>query len=76
VITLMGIGLGLMVGGQVVIEQVFAIPGIGRLLITSVFNQDYQVVQSTTLIIAFIVIVVNLIVDISYGWFDPRIRYE
>jgi len=65
-----------MVGGQVVIEQVFAIPGIGRLLITSVFNQDYQVVQSTTLIIAFIVIVVNLIVDISYGWFDPRIRYE
>jgi len=76
VITLMGIGLGLMVGGQVVIEQVFAIPGVGRLLITSVFNQDYQVVQSATLIIAFVVIVVNLVVDISYGWFDPRIRYE
>jgi len=75
VITLMGIGLGLMFGGQVFIEQVFAIPGVGRLLVGSVFAQDYQVVQSATLIIATIVILVNLIVDISYGWFDPRIRY-
>ena len=75
VITLMGIGLGLMFGGQVFIEQVFAIPGVGRLLVGSVFAQDYQVVQSATLVIATIVILVNLIVDISYGWFDPRIRY-
>src|SRR4030042_2116139 len=75
VITLMGIGLGLMLGGQVFIEQVFVIPGVGRLLISSVFAQDYQVVQSATLVIAFIVILANLIVDISYGWFDPRIRY-
>jgi len=75
VITVMGIGLGLMFGGQVFIEQVFAIPGVGRLLVSSVFAQDYQVVQSATLIIAAIVIFVNLIVDISYGWFDPRIRY-
>ena len=75
VITLMGIGLGLMLGGQVFIEQVFAIPGIGRLLVSSIFAQDYQVVQSATLVIAFIIILVNLLVDISYGWFDPRIRY-
>ena len=75
VITLMGIGLGLMFGGQVIIEQVFAIPGVGRLLVSSVFAQDYQVVQSATLVIATIVILVNLLVDISYGWFDPRIRY-
>jgi peptide/nickel transport system permease protein len=75
VITLMGIGLGLMFGGQVFIEQVFVIPGIGRLLVSSIFAQDYQVVQSATLIIATIVILVNLIVDISYGWLDPRIRY-
>ena len=75
VITLMGIGLGLMFGGQVFIEEVFAIPGIGRLLVGSIFAQDYQVVQSATLIIATIVIMVNLIVDISYGWLDPRIRY-
>jgi peptide/nickel transport system permease protein len=75
VITLMGIGVGLVFGGSVLVETVFAIPGIGRLLVTSVFAQDYQVVQSGTLVIAFIVILSNIIVDISYGWLDPRIRY-
>jgi peptide/nickel transport system permease protein len=75
VITLMGIGLGMVFGGSVLVETVFAIPGIGRLLVTSVFAQDYVVVQSGTLVIAFIVILSNLIVDISYGWLDPRIRY-
>jgi len=75
VITLMGIGLGIMIGGQVLVETVFAIPGVGRLLVNSVFAQDYQVVQSGTLIIAVIVVLMNLIVDISYGWFDPRIRF-
>ena len=75
VITLMGIGLGMVFGGSVLVETVFAIPGIGRLLVTSVFAQDYVVVQSGTLVIALIIILANLIVDISYGWFDPRIRY-
>jgi peptide/nickel transport system permease protein len=75
VITLMGIGLSLVFGGSVLVETVFAIPGIGRLLVTSVFAQDYVVVQSGTLVIAFIIILSNLIVDISYGWLDPRIRY-
>jgi peptide/nickel transport system permease protein len=75
VITLMGIGLGLLFGGQVFIEQVFGIPGVGRLLVGSVFAQDYQVVQSGVLVIAAVVIFVNLLVDISYGWLDPRIRY-
>jgi peptide/nickel transport system permease protein len=75
VITLMGIGLGLVFGGSVLVETVFAIPGIGRLLVTSVFAQDYIVVQSGTLVIAFIIILSNLLVDISYGWLDPRIRY-
>jgi peptide/nickel transport system permease protein len=74
-ITLMGIGLGIMIGGQVLVETVFAIPGVGRLLVNSVFAQDYQVVQSGTLIIAVVVVLMNLIVDISYGWFDPRIRF-
>lgn len=75
VITLMGIGLGITLGGQVFIEQVFNIPGVGRLMVSSVFAQDYQVVQSTTLVIAALIIFINLIVDISYGWLDPRIRY-
>ena len=76
VITLMGIGLGLVFGGAVLVENVFAIPGIGRLLVTSVFAEDYIVVQSGTMVIAAIIIFINLIVDISYGWFDPRIRYN
>ena len=75
VVTLLGLGVGLVFGGSVLIEQVFAIPGIGRLLVTSVFQQDYVVVQSGVLVISFIVIMSNLIVDISYGWLDPRIRY-
>jgi peptide/nickel transport system permease protein len=75
VVTLLGIGIGIIFGGSVLIEQVFAIPGIGRLLVTSVFQQDYVVVQSGVLVISFIVIMSNLIVDISYAWLDPRIRY-
>jgi peptide/nickel transport system permease protein len=75
VITLMGIGVGIIFGGSVLIETIFAIPGVGRLLVSSIFGQDYVVVQSITLVIAVVVLLVNLIVDISYGWFDPRIRY-
>jgi peptide/nickel transport system permease protein len=75
VVTLLGLGVGLVFGGSVLIEQVFAIPGIGRLLVTSVFQQDYVVVQSGVLVISFIVIMSNLLVDISYAWLDPRIRY-
>ena len=75
VITLMGIGLGLVFGGSVLVETVFAIPGVGRLLVTSVFAQDYVVVQSGTLVIATIIILSNLFVDVFYGWLDPRIRY-
>ncbi len=75
VITLMGITVSLIFGGSVLVETVFAIPGVGRLLVTSIFGQDYVVVQAITFVIAVIVLVVNLLVDVSYGWFDPRIRY-
>jgi peptide/nickel transport system permease protein len=75
VVTLVGLGVGLVFGGSVLVEQVFAIPGIGRLLVTSVFQQDYIVVQSGVLVISFIVVMSNLLVDISYVWIDPRIRY-
>jgi len=75
VITLLGIGIGMVFGGSVLVETVFAIPGIGRLLVQSVFAQDYVVVQSGTLVIATIIILSNLLVDIGYGWLDPRIRY-
>jgi ABC-type dipeptide/oligopeptide/nickel transport system permease component len=75
VITLLGIGLGMVFAGSVLIETIFAIPGVGRLLVTSIFAQDYVVIQSGTLVIATIIILVNLLVDISYGWLDPRIRF-
>ncbi len=75
VITLLGIGLGMVFAGSVLVETIFAIPGIGRLLVTSIFAQDYVVIQSGTLVIAMIIILSNLLVDISYGWLDPRIRF-
>ena len=75
VITLMGIGVGFIFAGSVLIETIFAIPGVGRLLVSSIFAQDYMVIQSGTLVIATIIVLSNLIVDISYGWLDPRIRY-
>jgi peptide/nickel transport system permease protein len=75
VITLLGIGIGMVFGGSVLVETVFAVPGIGRLLVTSVFAQDYVVVQSGTLVISAVIVLSNLLVDISYGWLDPRIRY-
>jgi len=75
VVTLLGIGIGIIFGGSVLVETVFAIPGVGRLLVTAVFQQDYVVVQSGVLVISSIVILSNLLVDISYGWLDPRIRY-
>ncbi|OGN95370.1 MAG: peptide ABC transporter [Chloroflexi bacterium RBG_13_51_18] len=75
VITLVGVGVGILFGGSVLVETIFAIPGVGRLLVSSIFGQDYVVVQAITLVIAVAILVVNLLVDISYGWFDPRIRY-
>jgi peptide/nickel transport system permease protein len=76
VITMMGTAIGLIFGGSVIVETVFAINGVGRLLTQSIFAYDYQVIQSGTLVIATIIVFTNLIVDISYGWFDPRIRYQ
>jgi len=75
VITILGLQVGLIFGGSVLIETVFNIPGMGRLMATSLFSHDYQIVQAGTLVIAVVVVLSNLMVDISYGWFDPRIRY-
>jgi peptide/nickel transport system permease protein len=76
VITEMGLQVAFIFGGSVLIETVFNIPGVGRLMTQSVMQQDFQVVQGGTLIIATIVVSVNILVDISYGWLDPRIRYD
>jgi len=75
VITILGLQVSFIFGGAVLVETVFNIPGMGRLMTQAVFQHDYQVVQAGVLIVALIVVLSNLIVDISYGWFDPRIRY-
>ena len=75
VITMIGIAVGIIFGGAVIEEMIFAIPGMGRLLVQGVLNRDYVVIQGGTLVIATIIVFVNIIVDISYGWLDPRIRY-
>jgi len=75
IVTLWGFALALIFGGSVLIETVFNIPGMGRLMVSSIFSQDYVVVQACTLVFGGIVLLVNLIVDISYGWLDPRVRY-
>jgi peptide/nickel transport system permease protein len=76
VITLAGMHLSLIIGGEVLIEQVFNIPGMGRLLVTSVMAQDYPYVQGIVLLLAAFIIVINLVVDLTYGWLEPRIRYS
>jgi peptide/nickel transport system permease protein len=76
VITLIGIQTRLLIGGEVLVETVFNIPGVGRLLVSSILAQDYQVVQAIVFFLSIVIILANLLVDISYGWFDPRVRYS
>jgi peptide/nickel transport system permease protein len=74
VVTVIGLQFGTLIGGAVITEYVFAIPGVGRLVVDSVFARDYPLVQGVVLLICFGFIVSNLVVDILYGWLDPRIR--
>ncbi len=76
VITLQGMQLRNIIGGSVVIETVFAIPGMGKLAVDGMLSQDYTVVQGVILVTAVVVVLSNLIVDVLYGWLDPRIQYE
>jgi peptide/nickel transport system permease protein len=75
-VTVMGLTFAILMGGAVITEQVFNIPGVGRLLVQSVLRRDYPVVQGIVLVIAFNYVVINLFVDILYGFFDPRVRHS
>lgn len=75
VLTLTGIELGYLLGGTVIIEQVFALPGLGRLTLNAIAQRDYALIQGATLFIASIVVLVNLLVDLGYAAIDPRISY-
>ena len=76
VVTLIGLQLGLLLSGAVLTETIFALPGLGRLAITSVLARDYPVVQGVVIIAACIFVLANLLVDILYAYLDPRIRYD
>lgn len=74
VVTIIGIQFGTLLGGAVVTESVFAYPGIGRLTVTAILNRDYPVVQSTLMLVVVIFLLANMIVDLLYGYLDPRVR--
>ena len=74
--TMIGLALGSLLGGAVVTETVFTLPGIGRLLVDSIFARDYPVVQGCLLFVTLIYVLVNLVVDLCYPLFDPRVAAE
>ncbi len=74
VVTIIGLQFGLLLGGAVLTETVFAIPGMGSWLAQAIFNRDYPVIQGGVLFLAIVFVFVNLVVDLSYGFLNPRIR--
>ena len=76
VVTLTGYEFGRLISGTVIIEVIFLVPGMGRLLITSIFHRDFPMIQGTIVLIALVVLVLNLLLDLTYAWLNPRIRYS
>jgi peptide/nickel transport system permease protein len=74
-LTVLGLQVGLLVSGAVVLESIFVLPGMGRYLLEAVQSRDYPAIQALNLIFATVIVVTNLIVDLLYGWLDPRVRY-
>ena len=74
-VTILGINLAFLIGGTTIIETIFAIPGLGQLVVTAVFQRDYPVIQGVTLAIGIIVLLINLVTDLSYAVLDPRVSY-
>jgi peptide/nickel transport system permease protein len=73
-VTIIGLQFGALLGGAVLTETVFGLPGMGKFVVDSIFARDYPVVQGFTFVIAFLFVIVNLLVDISYAYLDPRVR--
>jgi peptide/nickel transport system permease protein len=76
VITVLGLNFGLLLGGSLIVESIFLVPGVGSLIITGIFQRDFPVVQAGALVIAVAVVFINLSVDVLYAYLDPRIRYD
>ena len=75
ILTVSGWGFGILLGGSVIVEQIFALPGLGSFLVDAIFARDYPVIQAEVFVIAGMVLLVNLVVDLLYGFLDPRIRF-
>jgi peptide/nickel transport system permease protein len=75
VVTIVGVQIGYLLGGAVIVEQVFSLPGMGWLLLNAVYQRDYPLVQAAVLLLALFSVLTNLLVDVAYAFFDPRIRY-
>jgi peptide/nickel transport system permease protein len=75
-ISTVGLNIGWLIGGTIIIEQVFGVPGVGSLLITSILTRDYSIIQFVALVLAFLVIVVNLLTDLTYALLDPRVSFK
>jgi len=76
VVTVMGVQLGLLLGGAVVVEQIYGLPGIGWMILNGIYQRDYTLVQGGVLFVAVVFVLINLLVDVLYAYIDPRIRYE
>jgi peptide/nickel transport system permease protein len=76
VITVIGLNVPILIGGTVIIEQIFTLPGIGRLVVSAAFNRDYPALSGTVFFIAAGVMFINLLVDLTYAWLDPRVHYR
>jgi peptide/nickel transport system permease protein len=75
IVTVIGLGIALLIGGVVVTESVYNIPGLGRLVVDAILKRDYPIIQGLILFFSFLYIMLNLIIDITYTLIDPRIRY-
>ncbi len=75
-VTILGVNLGFLIGSTVIIETVFAIPGIGFMMVSSIQSRDYPVIQAVTMVLAVLVILVNLLTDLAYAALDPRVSYD
>jgi peptide/nickel transport system permease protein len=74
IVTILGLSLPGLIGGSVIVETVFAIPGMGQLMVQSVFQRDYPVIMANLVIVSVLTLLANLVADLSYGLVDPRIR--
>jgi peptide/nickel transport system permease protein len=76
ILTVSGTALGALLGGSVAVERAFGVPGLGLALVFAVAERDWMLIQNLVLLYGTIFVLINLVIDVSYGWFDPRIRYQ